>query len=109
MATKKTTTTKKTTSRKAAPRKAPVTKKKISRKKPAQMKTFKLASEQQKFLSFNPTIQTFYWVVLGVIVIMFTAWIMKLQSDVNLIYDQIDANDSTIIEEPLLQKNKSEE
>ena len=112
MATKKTTTTKKTTKpassaarAKTSTKKNTAVRKSTSKNRSAQMQSFRVASERQKFMSFNLTIQTFYWVVLGVIVIMFTAWIMKLQADVNSIYDQIDLNQSVVIEEPQTLQN----
>lgn len=55
-----------------------------------------LRAEEQSFMTFRLTRQTLYWLVLGVIVILFTMWIMKLQADVQSIYDQIDLNTQTM-------------
>jgi hypothetical protein len=44
------------------------------------------------FFTFSLTRQTVYWLVLGVILIVFALWITKLQSDIQSIYDTIDMN-----------------
>ncbi len=114
MATKKTTPKTKLATTKAkrptASKSRRVTKprKAAPRKKQVKTESFKLTRNDRPFLSFNPTIQTVYWIILGVIVIAFTAWIMKLQADINTIYDQIDTNDSIIIEEPTTKKEQSQ-
>ena len=82
--------------------KRPVAKKAASRpratavrvsKKPS-MQSFKLARQDQPFLSLNPSVQTLYWTVIGVIAIVFTTWILTLQSQIYKIYDQIDVANS---------------
>ena len=57
-------------------------------------------------MSFNITIQTVYWLILGAVVILFTMWILRLQADVEEIYDQIDANMSQL-NEPITDKKKA--
>ncbi len=42
-------------------------------------------------MTFQITRQTVYWLVLGFVVILFTVWIMQLQADIQVLYDQIDA------------------
>ena len=100
--TKKAATIKKSTAPKKAAAKKTTTKRVVasSKKAPKAVKSLvpRLESEspEAKFLSFNPTIQTLYWVVIGVICICFTLWIAKLQSDINAIYDSIDATQSSV-------------
>jgi|GEM_PF-1006905 len=109
MATKKTTTSTKsraTKAKKPAAARTTKSRKAAPRKKQVRTESFKLSRNDRPFLSFNPTIQTVYWIILGVVVIAFTAWIMKLQADINTIYDQIDANDSFVIDEPALKKKQ---
>ncbi|MDQ5932260.1 MAG: hypothetical protein QG649_345 [Patescibacteria group bacterium] len=86
----KTTTTKAPTKRKAAPRKAAV--KKTTRKSVPLTSQIGLRKEETDFMTFRITRQTLYWIVLGAVVILFTMWLMKLQADVQSLYDQIDAN-----------------
>lgn len=86
----KTTTTKAPTKRKAAPRKAAA--KKTTRKSVPLTSQIGLRKEETDFMTFRITRQTLYWIVLGAVVILFTMWLMKLQADVQSLYDQIDAN-----------------
>lgn len=90
MATKKTTTTKRK-------RVSPAAK----RKKSLEMKSFRVARNDVPFFTFQLTKQTLYWLVLGAVVVAFTLWILKLQSDIQEIYNTIDANNSTIINGPI--------
>lgn len=91
--------TKKTTSKKA-PVKKKSTVKVVKAKKTAKTTGVGahvgLRAEEQSFMTFRVTKQTLYWLVLGLVVILFTVWIMKLQADVQSIYDQIDANTQTM-------------
>jgi len=87
---KKTTTTKSTVKKKTAPRKAAA--KKSSAKRAPLVRQIGLRPEETDFMTFRITRQTLYWLVLGAIVILFTVWLMKLQMDIQSLYDQIDAN-----------------
>jgi len=90
MATKKTTTTKRkrvTTSTK--------------RKKSPEMQSFRVARDDVPFFTFKLTKQTLYWLVLSAVVVAFTLWILKLQSDIQEIYNSIDANNSALINGPI--------
>lgn len=75
-------------------------------KKAAPARSFALSRSDTPFMTLKLTKQSLYWLILGVIVIAFGAWIMKLQSDIQTIYDAIDANDSMIINDTTL-KHKS--
>lgn len=80
--------------------------KKSSTKKPARaanarakqtkttVRTSKKAAQKREFMSFTPTLETLYWLVLGVIIIIFTIWIMNLQANIQNIYDQININNA---------------
>jgi hypothetical protein len=93
MATKKKPTTTKapakkkpTTARKAAVKRTPK-----SSKRSLLRTHIGLQPEETEFMTFRITKQTLYWLVLGVVVIMFTLWLTRLQSDIQDLYDQIDA------------------
>lgn len=98
MATTKKSAPKKTV-KNAAPKKV-ATKKTSTRKRTsksilADSQSFKLIKSDTPFLTFTPTLQTLYWAILGVVVIAFTVWMLKMQSDIQAIYDQIDQSIST--------------
>jgi len=42
-------------------------------------------------MTFQLTKETVYWLVLGAVVILFTIWLMRLQMDIQTLYDDIDA------------------
>lgn len=90
MATKK-PTTKKAPAKKTAP-KRPAAKKTTKRKAQATglRAHVALRPEETDFMTFRITRQTLYWLVLGAVVILFTLWLMKLQADIQSLYDQID-------------------
>lgn len=94
MATKKPTTKKVTT--KKSPAKKPATKRASAHKSKAlSIRSLRshvgLRREESDFMTFQITRQTVYWLVLGFVVILFTVWIMQLQADIQVLYDQIDA------------------
>lgn len=90
-------TKKKPTTTKAPAKKKPT----AARKTPLKQKAAKrsllrahigLRPEETEFMTFRVTKQTVYWLVLGAVVILFTFWLTQLQSDIQDLYDQIDAN-----------------
>lgn len=89
MATKK-SSTKKSPVKKSAPRKTAA--KKSSGKRLSLRSHIGLRDEETEFMTFRITKQTLYWLVLGAVVILFTLWLSKLQSDIQTLYDQIDAS-----------------
>ena len=108
MATKKPVTKKRsavTTKRKIASKKQ-VSTKKSRAVKPTKMASFRLAKSNESFMQFSPSVQSLYWIVLGVVIILFAMWVMKLQADISNIYDRIDANDTNtyLIEQSNLHK-----
>lgn len=88
-------TKKKPTTTKAPAKKKPTTARKASAKKASKRSLLRthigLQPEETEFMTFRITKQTLYWLVLGVVVIMFTLWLTRLQSDIQDLYDQIDA------------------
>ena len=91
-----TTKNKSTTSKATNTKKAPLVRKKSQVKKASSkyqtIKSFRVSKPEQPFMTFSLTRQTVYWLVLGVVVIVFALWITKLQSDIQSIYDTIDMN-----------------
>lgn len=87
MATKK-TSTKKSTTKKAPARKAALRK---GSAKSSSSRMIALTPESGEFMTFRLTRQTVYWMVLGTVVVLFSIWILRLQSDVQSIYDKIEA------------------
>lgn len=83
--------TKKTTSKKA-PTKKTTTVRMSKAKRTAKPNLIGLQAEDQPFMTFRASKETFYWIVLGLVVILFAAWIMHLQADIQSIYDNIDSN-----------------
>lgn len=92
MPTKK--STKKAPTKKAAPSKPATKTRVVKQRAAASAKSFAIVKEEKPFLTFRVTKETLYWVILGAVIIMFTVWIMKLQSDIQEIYDQIDTASS---------------
>jgi len=77
MATKKVT---KKSNVKVAPKKPGV--KKSSAKAPAQMRSFRVAKDPVPFLNFKITLQTIYWTILVLFIIVVQLWIIKTQLDI---------------------------
>lgn len=106
MATAKKTTAKKpaaSTKAKTAPKKS-APKKTTAKKTPAKKaaapvksvasepQSFRVSKPTRPFMTFSFTRETIYWLVLGLVVILFTLWIMKIQNDISNLYDQIEMN-----------------
>lgn len=82
--------------RSAAPRK------KSNKKQP--VRSFRVAKPESPFFTFSITKQTVYWLVLSAVVLVFGLWLIKLQSDIQGIYDSIDATNAEQIEIPINKK-----
>lgn len=89
--TKSTSTSKSAsaTSKTSAQKKAPAAKK-VSAKKQPKMQSFKLAKEPEPFMYFKITDQTIYWLIIAVMSITFVLWILKVQTDIDALYTQIE-------------------
>lgn len=106
---KKSSAKKKPTVKAAAVRKAPAKRATTVRTRVARKatsgsyKSFKLA-KTPKFMSTAITEQTVYWAVLGIIVLAFGAWVLVVNDRIQRIYDQIDAQMSSIYDAPVVKK-----
>lgn len=106
--TKKTTraassTRKKTTARatKPAAKRAPAKSRSatsVRRTKAAAPRSFKRSKPQQPFMSLNITVQTFYWLILAILVIGLALWVVTLHNQVQDVYDEV--NRSHLYEAP---------
>jgi hypothetical protein len=94
MATKKSTTKSTTTKRKQ-----PATRR-VRSKAVAKAQSFRLVPEEVPFFTVKFTRQTLYWLALCAVVLGFSVWILKLQSDIVAIYDTITATNNAILEAP---------
>lgn len=90
MVTKKKSTTKKTAPKKVSPKKH-----KTNAKHRGIRRHVGLQRANSDFMNVRFTAQTVYWLVLGVVVVLFTLWLMHLQASIQAIYDQIDANNES--------------
>lgn len=91
MATKK-KSTKSTPTKAAVPRKP--ARKPASRTRsvaaPA-MRSGKLHRSNRRFMDFDITEQTIYWLIIGIAVVALAGWVLSMQVQLNAIYDEIDS------------------
>lgn len=93
-ATKKPTprATKVTSKSKAAvARKKTVTKKAQTSK----MRSFMPCNDPVKFMTTTPSVQAFYWIIIGVIVLILVSWTMYLTIQIQDLYDAIELSNVT--------------
>lgn len=72
------------------------TTKRVAASETANYESFKLAANPKDFFTFQPTIQTVYWLIIGGLVIALAAWALTLQLQILAIYDQVDSNTEDI-------------
>lgn len=65
------------------------------------VRSFRVAKPDTPFMTFSITKQTAYWLVLAGVVLVFGIWLIKLQSDIQAIYDSIDATNAEQIDVPV--------
>lgn len=88
---KKKPATKSTATKKAPVRK--VTKKStVSKPKTVEAQSFKRDSRKTPFMTYKFTQQSFYWLIIGALVIALGAWVMHLNIKIQRIYDQVEIN-----------------
>lgn len=102
MATTKETTIKK----KPAAKKATTTKKVSASKRPTHkaarskrqgtFQSFQVSGDNSPFLTYRITRQTLYWLILAVVVFFLGAWVLRLEVEIQGIYDSIDRNNISI-------------
>ena len=104
-ATKKTPARKQQTKKAPAQRAAakPVSKTTVRTKKAVapEMRSFRATRPSEPFFTFRVTHQTFYWLILAVIVVGLAAWVMSISIKVQHIYDQIDATNQSTFTTPM--------
>lgn len=83
-------------------------KKKTTKKAAPSVKssTKKTAAKKSTFFTLSPTIETFYWFILGAIVIALTIWVATLNMRIQNIYNQIEQNNAQDILLPNSTKNE---
>jgi len=90
---KRITTTKKSAAKKAPVKRATTPRKGTkSSKASTKQRSFKLAPETQPFIAFKVTEQTVYWLIFTMAILFLGLWILKINLQVQDIYDQIDQN-----------------
>lgn len=90
------TTKKPTTSRTTAAKKPTAHKKTVAKAAKAPVvRSFRLCPEPQPFMSTSPTVQSIYWLIIGVLVLVFVAWAMALTAQVQAIYDTVMVSETS--------------
>jgi len=88
--TKKTTTKRKKTTRKSP--------------KKTVMQSFKRSPEPEPFMTFKITQQTVYWVIITLLSATFMIWLLKIQSDITVIYNQVEQMQRVNLDMPITPK-----
>lgn len=73
-------TTKKKSATKSNAKKAPK----------APIRSFTVADDRPPFMTFRITQQTFYWVVIGALILALGIWVLTLTIKLQQVYDEID-------------------
>jgi hypothetical protein len=61
------------------------------------VRSFQLSPETKPFLTPAVSVQTFYWVVIGVLVLLLASWSMYLTVQIQGIYDNVTATDTIVV------------
>lgn len=87
----------------------PVSKTTVRTKKAVapEMRSFRATRTSEPFFTFRITHQTFYWLILAVLVVGLGAWVMSISIKVQHIYDQIDAANQSIYSLPTVTTHKA--
>lgn len=87
----------------------PVSKTTVRTKKVAvpTMRSFRASRPSEPFFTFRITHQTFYWLILAVIVVALGAWVTSISIKVQHIYDQIDATNQSTFLVPMTAAHKT--
>lgn len=90
-------TTKKPATSATAKVKKPTTHKKTATKavKATDVRSFRLSREPQAFMTTTPSIQSLYWLIIGVLALVFVAWALYLTAQVQAIYDTVMMTDTS--------------
>lgn len=110
--TKKTSTKKKASPTKRAAVKSSSAARVKSNSRPVRKsapKSLRLEKDQDNFMDTKLSNQSLYWIVLGIAVIAFAVWILKVQADVQGIYDKIESNSQAVMQTPIDYETVDEE
>lgn len=81
------------TARKASPKRAPSKSRSttnVRRSTTPSMRSFRRHKTERPFVSYDITVQTVYWVIIGVTVVGLAAWMLVMHNRIQDIYDDID-------------------
>ena len=87
------------TSAKAPAKRAPAKKaapKKSTASKSAPVQSFRLAKSDQSFFTTRITIQTVYWSILSIVILLLALWILNVQLDIIELLDSVVARQQEI-------------
>lgn len=88
----KSTTARKSSAAKRAPAKSRSSTNVRRKAAPTALQSFRRSQPEQPFMSTSVTVQTFYWVILGALVVGLAMWTLTLHNQIQDIYDEIDRN-----------------
>lgn len=60
-------------------------------KRPLPIRSFHVATSDEPFLVMRLTSQTFYWLVIGALVLTLGLWVLHMATNINKMYDDVDA------------------
>lgn len=107
-APKKTTTRKTSATKKATTAKSrPAAKRTVNPKKPT-VRSFRRSAEVEPFMTVKLTRQTVYWLIISVVAVAFAVWVLKLQSDINELYSQIESIRASELDLPITVEKSTE-
>lgn len=93
-----------TPTKQRAPKRPAAKKTKVSVKKTQSLQSFRLSPQTTPFMSFKPSIQTVYWLILSLSVLGLGLWVINLSLQVQALYDRIDATQDQAITMPMPAK-----
>lgn len=63
-------------------------------------RSLRLERDRDNFMETKVTDQSIYWIVFGIVVIAFASWILKVQADLQDVYDKIERDSYAVVEKP---------
>ncbi len=88
----------KNTATKSAAKKKPVAKKAPAKKTASKRPSSKAVQVHHRpFMQAKFTEQTIYWLIIGIAVIALAAWVLSLQVQLNEMYDEIEATNTSYV------------
>lgn len=74
----------------ATTKKKPTTKSNTKKISKAPIRSFTISDDRPPFMTFRITQQTFYWVVIGALILALGIWVLTLTIKLQQVYDEID-------------------